>query len=126
MSRRWPAVVLFAVSLVLCWASAALAVAAFGGVLATASASATVLSEQQLATIANRAGSIGTAESIEAVDTTAIEARVAQNPETDTNVGYDKSAPVTLVVVHGSFTDTEAHQPREDPPPSGTYVDYIV
>ena len=84
------------------------------------------ISKEALATVASRAGQMGTINSIEAVASTAGAAAVALNPHTVAVPERGANAPVTMWVVHGDFDDTLAKTPPGAKTPTGTVVAFIL
>jgi hypothetical protein len=82
------------------------------------------LSQSEVSTLLERAQEIGHVETVEAVTSSAGKAQVALDPQI-TEAGLPGAA-VDLVVMHGSFTDTLAKEPRGEPAPSGAVLAYTI
>ncbi len=102
------------------------AVCAFPAHAAESQLPAAEMSKEALATVASRAGQMGTINNIEAVASTAGAAAVAFNPHTVVVAEREANAPVTMWVAHGNFDDTLAKTPPGANTPTGTVVAFIL
>ncbi len=102
------------------------AVCAFPAHAAESQLPAAEMSKEALATVASRAGQMGTINNIEAVASTAGAAAVALNPHTVAVPEREANAPVTMWVAHGNFDDTLAKTPPSAKTPTGTVVAFIL